>query len=55
MGTKQFNDKTSHQQQAKHSVKTAFIRKWENRIPGLFQDFFIFQGINYFPIVYNTT
>ena len=55
MGTKLFNDKTTHRQQAKHSVKTGFVRKWENRIPGLFQDFFIFQGLNFFPIVYNTT
>ena len=36
MGTKQFNDKTTHRQQAKHSVKAEFVRKWENRIPGLF-------------------
>ena len=42
MGTKQFNDKTAHRQQAKHSVKTGFIRKWENRILGLFHDFFSF-------------
>ena len=34
MGTKQFNDKTTHRQQAKHSRQ-----KWENRIPGLFQDY----------------
>ena len=43
MGTKQFNDKTTHRQQAKHSVKTGFVWKWENRIKGLFQDFFIFK------------
>ena len=53
MGTKQFNDKTTHRQQAKHSVKTGFIWEWENRIPGLCQDFFIFQGLNFFPILYN--
>ena len=35
MGTKQFNDKTIHRQQ----VKTGFVRKWENRSPGLFQDY----------------
>ena len=35
MGTKQCNDKTTHRQQ----VKTGFIRKWENRRPGLFQDY----------------
>ena len=29
MGTKQFNDKTTHQQQ----VKTGFVQKWENRSP----------------------
>ena len=51
MGTKQFNDKTIHRQQ----VKTGFVRKWENRSPGLFQDFFIFQGLDIFPILYNTT
>ena len=45
MGTKQFNDKTTHRQQAKHSIKTGLVRKWENRIPGLFQDFFILQGL----------
>ena len=55
MGTKQFNDKTTHRQQAKHSIKAGFVRKWENRIPGLFQAFFIFQGLNFFPILYNTT
>ena len=51
MGTKQFNDKTTHRQH----LKTGFVQKWENRIPGLFQDFFIFQGLNFFPILYNTT
>ena len=35
MGTKQLNDKTIHRQQ----VKTGFIRKSENRSPGLFQDY----------------
>ena len=35
MGTKQCNDKITHRQQ----VKTGFIRKWENRSPGLFQDY----------------
>ena len=35
MGTKQFNDKTIHRQQD----KTGFVRKWENRSPGLFQDY----------------
>ena len=55
MGTKQLNDKTTHRQQAKHSVKTGFLWEWENRIPGLFQDFFIFQGLNFFPILYDTT
>ena len=55
MGTKQFNDKTTHRQQAKCSVKTGFIWELESRIPGLFQDFFIFQGLNFFPILYNTT
>ena len=55
METKQFNDKTTHRQQAKQSVKTGFVWEWENRIPGLFQDFFIFQGLNFFPILYNTT
>ena len=30
MRTKQFNDKTTHRQQAKHSVKIGFVRKWEN-------------------------
>ena len=35
MGTKQFNDKTTHRQQ----VKTGFVQKWENRSPGLFQDY----------------
>ena len=51
MGTKQFNDKTTHRQQ----VKTGFVQKWENRSPGLFQDFFIFQVLDFFPILYNTT
>ena len=55
MGTKQFNDKIIHRQQ----VKTGFVRKWENRSPGLFQDysrtFFIFQGLDFFPILCNTT
>ena len=51
IGTKQFNDKTTHRQQ----VKRGFVQKWENRSPGLFQDFFIFQGLNIFPILYNTT
>ena len=50
MGIKQFNDKTIHRQQ----VKTGFVRKWENRSPGLFQDFFIFHGFYFFPILYNT-
>ena len=35
MGTKQFNDKTTHRQQ----LKTGFVQKWENRSPGLFQDY----------------
>ena len=35
MGTIQFNDKTTHRQQ----VKTRFVQKWENRNPGLFQDY----------------
>ena len=35
MGTKQFNDKTTHRQQ----VKTGFVQKWENRNPGLLQDY----------------
>ena len=54
MGTKQFNDKTPHRQQAKHSVKTGFVWKWKTE---LFQDFFIFQGLNFFPIpiLYKTT
>ena len=34
MGTKQFNNKTTHRQQ----VKTGFVQKWENRSPGLFKD-----------------
>ena len=55
MKTIQFSDKTTHRQQAKHSVKTGFVWEWENRIPGLFQDFYIFQGLNFFPILYNPT
>ena len=57
MGTKQFNDKTTHRQQ----VKTGFVQKWEmgkqksRTFPGLFQDFFIFQGLKFFQILYNTT
>ena len=43
MGTKQFNDKITHRQQAIHSVKTEFVWEWENRIPELFQDFFIYK------------
>ena len=35
MGTKQFSDKTTHRQQ----VKTGFVQKWENRSPGLLQDY----------------
>ena len=35
MGTKQFNDKTTHRQQ----LKTGFVQTWENRSPGLFQDY----------------
>ena len=35
MGTKQFSDKTTHRQQ----VKTGFVQKWENRSPGLSQDY----------------
>ena len=34
-GTKQFSDKTTHRQQ----VKTGFVQKWENRSPGLLQDY----------------
>ena len=55
IGKKQFNDKTTHRQQSKHCVKTGFVWEWENRIPGFFQDLFIFQGLNFFPILYNTT
>ena len=57
IGTKQFNDKTTHRQQ----VKTGFVQKWEmgkqksRTFTGLFQDFTIFQGLNFFPILYNTT
>ena len=55
MGTKQFNDKTIHRQQ----VKTGFVRKWENRSPGLFQDYFrtfsFFQGLDFFHNVYKWT
>ena len=57
MGTKQFNDKTTHRQQ----VKTGFVQKWEmgkqksRTFTGLFQDITIFQGLNFFPILYNTT
>ena len=45
MGTKQFNDKTTHRQQ----VKTGFVQKWEmgkqksRTFTGLFQDFTIFK------------
>ena len=52
MGTKQVNDKTTHRQQ----VKTGFVQKWKmgkqksRTFPGLFQDFFIFQGLNFFQI-----
>ena len=35
MRTKQFSDKTTHRQQ----VKTGFVQKWENRSPGLLQDY----------------
>ena len=35
IGTKQFNDKTTHRQQ----LKTGFVQKWENRSPELFQDY----------------
>ena len=35
MGTKQFSDKTTHRQQ----VKTGFLQKWENKSPGLLQDY----------------
>ena len=35
MGPKQFSDKTTHRQQ----VKTGFVQKWENRSPGLLQDY----------------
>ena len=52
MGTKQFNDKTTHRQQAKHSVKAGFVSKWKTE---LFQDFFIYQGLIFFPILYKTT
>ena len=55
MGTKKFTDKTTHRQQAKQSVKTGFVWEWENRILVLLQDFFIFQGLNFFPILYDTT
>ena len=55
MGTKQFSDKTTHRQQ----VKTGFVQNWENRSPGLLQDYSrilpFFQGLNFFPILYNTT
>ena len=36
MGTKQFNDKTIHRQQVKTGL---YVRKGENRSPGLFQDY----------------
>ena len=52
MGTKQFNDKTTHRQQTKQSDKTGFV--WKRKTE-LFQDFFIFQGLNFFPILYKTT
>ena len=35
IGTIQFSDKTTHRQQ----VKTGFVQKWENRSPGLLQDY----------------
>ena len=35
MGTKQFSGKTTHRQH----VKTGFVQKWENRSPGLLQDY----------------
>ena len=35
IGTKQFNEKTTHRQQ----LKTGFVQKWENRSPELFQDY----------------
>ena len=54
MGTNQFNDKTTHRQQAKHSIKQGSHGN-ENRIPRLFQDIFIFQGLNFFPFLYNRT
>ena len=50
MGTKQFNDKTTHRQQ----VKTGFVQKWEmgkqksRTFTGLFQDFTSFQGLIFF-------
>ena len=35
--------------------QSRFVWERENRIPGLFQDFFISQGLNFFQILYNTT
>ena len=45
MGTKQFNDKTTHRQH----LKTGFVQKWENRSPGLFQELFHFSRTQFLP------
>ena len=43
MGTKQFNDKTTHRQQAKHSVKTGFKWEWETDFQGFSRNFSFFK------------
>ena len=36
-------------------VRTEMGKQKSRTFPGLFQDFFIFQGLDFFPILYNTT
>ena len=43
MGAKQFNDKTTHRQQAKRSVKTGFIGNGKTEFQGFSRTFSFFK------------
>ena len=54
MGTIQCNDKTTHRQHVKtgsYGNGKTEVQDFSRTNPGLF----IFQGLNFFPILYNTT
>ena len=49
MGTKQFNDKKTHRQQAKYSVKTGFVQNGKTEFQDFSRTFFYFSRTQFLP------